>query len=38
VEPTEQQDRCEQVGMHKRPATYVEKGPAVFRARTFWRD
>ena len=27
--PAEQQDLCEQVGMHTRPATYVE-GPAFF--------
>jgi hypothetical protein len=37
VEPAEQQS-CEQVGMRKRPATYVEGGGRLFHARTFWRD
>src|SRR5262245_18278331 len=32
AEPAEQQDRSEQVGMRKRPATYVE-GAAFFHAR-----
>ncbi len=32
--PAEQQDLCEQVGMRKRPATYVEGG-GLFHARAF---